>query len=167
MYRVSLWFLQPFSIDIAEKTCKHLQCTIWCKEFIGIVETPTQRQPLKDRLGFNRPALPSQPCWHKGHGRPCGLLVPALKKLHSHNVIFLIKPERLNRPQDFLCIFRPCKCYWITNIGNWIKNQILHTIISFSWGQRNLIKVFHKDTSTALITKIALKTFLNFVSHRR
>ena len=34
-YRVSLWFLQPFSIDIAEKTygnpvnpCKHLQCIL-------------------------------------------------------------------------------------------------------------------------------------------
>ena len=30
-------------------------------------------------------------------------------------------------------------------------------MISFSQGQRNLLEFFHIDTSTALITKIALK----------
>ena len=39
--------------------------------------------------------------------------------------------------------------------------------VNFSRGQWLLIKAFHNDASTTLITKIALKTFLDYVCHNR
>jgi hypothetical protein len=39
-------------------------------------------------------------------------------------------------------------------------------MLSFSRGQQNILEVFQIEDSTALITKIALKTFLDFVGQK-
>ena len=45
--------------------------------------------------------------------------------------------------------------------------SIFLTSVNFSQGQRNFIKVFHDDSNTALITKIALKYVLDVFGSKK